>query len=142
MFKGHGSPLTSQLLLLSSSPAWGPCIMLPPWFPDGNRDFGDIAMRQWNKCINLHYIIFLILTHMCMCMHVRVMCESQFLHPQKGNTNPFLLFSLGIKRPEREHAIQSFGIVDAWGPAPLSHIYLEKRSNSGCSQSWAVQGYK
>lgn len=55
-------------------------------------------------------------THMC------VMCESQFLHLQKGNTNPFLLSS-----HKRQYAIQSFGMVNAWGPRAFSHIYLEKR---------------
>lgn len=117
-------PLSFFCCLISSL---GPLHKAPPY---GSRDFGDIAMRQWNNCVNLHHNIFLILTSMCM-------CESQFLHPQKGNTNPSLLSSL-----EREHAIQSFGVVNAWGPGAFSHIYLEKRSNSGCSQSWTVQGFK
>lgn len=116
----------------------GPLHKAPPsWFLDGARDFGDIAMKQWNKCVSLHHNIFLILTSMCMCTHICVWCVnlSFFIH-KKGT----LILSC-FPHSERELAIQSFGIVNAWGPEAFSHIYLEKRSNSGCSQSWAVQGF-
>lgn len=73
---------------LPPSLAWGPWVVHAP---DGDRDYRDIAMRQWNKRVNLHHSVFLILTSMCMFVHVCLMCECQFLHPQKGNSNTAFL---------------------------------------------------
>lgn len=62
-----------------------------------------------------------------MCVCVCVMCDPQFPHPHKGNSNPFLPSSLDVKRLERERALRSLGIVSDWALEPDTHFPGEKR---------------